>query len=154
MNTDNRQTTRHARRHTAVLAILLIAAAFVFWLTPQNSGQVLQPTAVETADDIAAWENAVFVLSGKTLTKLNDKLEVVKSIPLPVQPLPVPPTPVPDPPAIEEPEVSNRAFPLAASSSASICADQQTVYVLYEGILFVFDHDLNYRTSKPIDVSR
>lgn len=153
MNTNNQQTTRPARRHT-VLAILLITAAFVFWLTTQNSGQALQPTAVETADDIAAWENAVFVLSGKTLTKLNEKLEVVKSIPLPVQPLPVPPTPVPDPPIIEEPEVSNQAFPLAASTSASVCADQQTVYALYEGILFAFDHDLNYRTSKPIDVSR
>jgi hypothetical protein len=149
MNTHNQQPP--ARRHTAGFAILLMAAAFVFWLTTQNSGQ---PAAIETAGDIAAWENAVFVLSGRTLTKLNEKLEVVKSIPLPVEPLPVPPSPVPDPPAIEEPEISNRAFPLAASSSASVCADQQSVYVLYEGILFAFDHDLNYRASKPFDVSR
>lgn len=146
------------RKHRLSIGLTLAAAVAVLWLTGRNLGQELPPTALRAADDIAAWEGAVFVLEGKTLTKLNEQLEVVKSIPLPLDPTPIPPSPIPDAPvepSLRRPQASTPPVPLVDSTGGGrLAADGQKVYVLYQGIILAFDHDLNYLLAKPQDYTQ
>lgn len=146
------------QKHRFSLTLTVIAAVLVLWLGSRNMGQELQSAVVSAPDDIAAWQDAVFVLEGDTLTKLNAQLEVVKSVPLPLEPMsPNPPKPVPELPGervMEESEMPQQVPPIETAGGGRICADAGKVYVLYEGVIFTFDHDLNYLMSKARDFSR
>lgn len=142
------------QRHRLNIPLTIFAALFVLWVTGFNQGKDLQPTALSLLDDIAAWREAVFVVKGQTLLKLNARLEVVKSVTLPLNPTPAPPDPIPDrfaPPQTDEIGFSQQLPSGGSISRGKLCADQQKVYVLYKDVIFVYDHDLNFLLSEAHD---
>lgn len=145
-------------KHKVYILFMVIVVLFLMGSPDRNSGAAMQSAVFTAADDIAAFEGAVFVLEGTILTKLNDRLEVVKSVPLPLgpAPAPIPPGPVPELPGKTVPEESGAARqvpPVETAGGGRVCADSQRVYVLYEGTVFAFDHDLNFLLSKARDYS-
>lgn len=147
---DGNHDTEKINTHKLILMGFIVACGFTVWFTSRDMGQELPPPIVQTADDIAAWQGDVFVLAGQTLTRLNTQLETVKSVQLPLDPSPVPPPePVPG-----STELSPQASGVETAVAGRVCADQQKVYVLYQGLIFTFDHDLNYLNSKPVGFTR
>jgi hypothetical protein len=143
-------------KHKVYILFMLIVVLFLMWSADPDSGAQMQSRVFTAADDIAAFEGAVFVLEGTILNKLNAQLEVVKSVPLPLSPAPapIPPGPVPDLSGKTAPEESSAALqvpPVETAGGGRLCADGRKVYVLYEGAIFVFDHDLNFLMSGARD---
>ena len=126
----------------------------VFWVTHDNAAQGLPSLDIRVGNDIAAWQDAVFVLGQERLIKLDAHLEVVKSVQLPLTSTPLA---APSSPARQELSMAAQGeTPLTdtldPSMEGCICADQQHVYVLYDGMLYVFDHDLSHLKSKILSV--
>jgi hypothetical protein len=135
-------------KHKVYILFMLIIVLFLMWSADPDSGAQMQSRVFTAADDIAAFEGAVFVLEGTILNKLNAQLEVVKSVPLPLSPAPapIPPGPVPD-----GSSAALQVPPVETAGGGRLCADGRKVYVLYEGAIFVFDHDLNFLMSGARD---
>ncbi len=144
------------RKHKLYLSFTVMAALLFFWAVDRNMGQDMQSNILHSADDITAWQEAVFVLDNKTLVKLNADLETVKSIPLPTEPVPLPPQPIPNaimPPEMLDSSVSPQAGAMGSQLTGRICADSGHIFVLFEGVIYVFDHDLNFTKSKALEYS-
>lgn len=140
------------QKHRPYIALsVLVSLLLVLRFSGFNLGQDPQSTAVAAPDDIAAWGGAVFILEDKILTKLDAQLKVVKSVPLPLSPspAPVPPKPVPEVTRVMPSElVAVQQVPSPDMfGGGRICADGRRVCVLYEGVIYTFDHDLNFVLS-------
>jgi hypothetical protein len=142
------------RKRNLFMMVAAVSLSLIFRLTTNNVAQELPPMEIRIGNDITAWQEMVFVLDQATLLKLNSQLNVVKSVELPLSPTPLVPAFQSDRSmffAVGEANVLSAVEPVDAAIEGSVCADLQNVYVLYNGTLFVYDHDLNHQKSKILD---
>jgi len=140
------------RKRTIQLILIAVLVGFILWLTISDFAQTTQLDVVQSQSDIAAWAGNVFIIQGNTLQKLDSRLEIIKTVTLqPGQPfLP------PDPNIRKHGTVAPirggglqiAVGPNSVATSCCVTADQNYVYVFYQGTIVVFDHNLNYIRSK------
>lgn len=118
---------------------------------PHNAAQEQPSMEIHIVNDISAWQGSVFVLYQARVVKLNDQLEVVKSVQLPLTPTPLATSSPPDGPALPgalEMDTLPLRQPVNPSDEGCVSADQRNIYVLHQSTLYVFDHELNHVKSK------
>jgi hypothetical protein len=138
------------RKHRIEIMLTTILVAGVMWIAINGFGQALHVAQSEA--DITVWNKNLFLIQGDVIKKLDFQLNVVKTVRLPSgQPfLPSEPNLI----NINIPSDSNGNIQTDDSSSTEsgrISADQQYVYIVYQGRVLVFDHNLIPIKSKTIN---
>jgi hypothetical protein len=139
-----------------VLAMVLL---FIFGLTLRNFGLQLRGETFIPDVDLAAWEGTLFIIHDDVLKKLNSQLELVQAVRLPSILRPLPQEPNLNNPAAPDPGMNSDLRPQFqpgyglpdAISANRLAVDRNYVYVLFEGTIFLFDHELFYIKSTPLD---
>ncbi len=139
--------------------ILAITVLLMLWFSIGNFGRSVRQQMVSSHVDLAAGGGYLFIVQDNLLKKLDDRLETVKAIPLPPGQQALPPEPnigqiditgdganTNSGSGIEQMNVSP-----AGQTANHVAANRKYVYVYFQGVLYVFDYELNFIQSKHLE---
>jgi hypothetical protein len=118
--------------------------------------------SISSEADMTSWDGFIFVVQDNLLKKIDSDLKTIKTIrlvpvvPLPPEPEPVKPEPGTTPSNSEYNDLSGTEglttiMPSGEVYPPRVSADMRFVYVLYQGSIYVFDHNLNQIRTKILE---
>lgn len=147
-------------RYPHPLILFMGAAIGILFASMEPEVRITPSPAAEA--DMASYDGFIFVVQDNLLKKIDSDLKTIKTIRLiPVLPLPPEPEPVkPEPGTMPQNSDYNdlsgtegltTIIPSGEVYPPRVSADKRFVYVLYQGSIYVFDHNLNQIRKKILE---
>jgi hypothetical protein len=147
-----RKKMNDKRKYRIEIALTTVLVVFILWLAINGFGQALHVDMIQSEADIAVWNKNIFLIEGGILKKLDFQLNVVKTVRFTSgQPF------LPTEPnsnnlnTLSDSSENKQTDDASTTGSGRITADQQFVYVIYQGRIFIFDHNLIQIKSKILN---